>query len=543
MQMKQNRRVMEQMMRKHPVGIQTFERLIKDGFIYVDKTDLVWELAHYATYIFMNRPRRFGKSLLTSTLDSYFRGDKDIFRGLKIMQLEKEWTQYPVLHLDLSVAKGQDDAEGLRETLMWMLEPLADIYGHKPTETTPGKLLTGLIHRAMEKTGKQVAVIIDEYDAPLLDVLHSQATLDAMRKVMQEFYVPLKANEAYIKFCFITGITKFSQLSIFSTINNLKNVSLLPRFATICGFTEQEVKTVFKEDIEAMAKDFKLTPEAMYAKIKFKYDGYHFACSAEAVFNPFSLLNALGDRLLKNYWFASGTPTFLIKQLQHFHTDITSLDSLDVPESAFDQPTENMKDALPLLYQSGYLTIKDYDPDTEAYYLAIPNQEVRVGYIYGLLPTYTGLNSGDVQIGFAAKFWKALKQGDIDLAMQHMQAYLAGIPYVEGFKQKLAEAKTKEGFYEYTFYLIFSMLNVYVRTQVKVAGGRVDMVIFMPDTIYVMELKIGDSARHALEQIDARGYAKPYRSDGRRVVKIGVRFDTDKHTVDEWEVETEQHAN
>ena len=543
MQRNQEYRTMEQMMRKYPVGIQTFSEIIREGYLYVDKTDLVWQLAHYAKFIFMSRPRRFGKSLLTSTLESYFRGDKDLFRGLKIMQLEKEWTQYPVLHLDLSVAKGQDNAEGLRETLMWMLEPLADIYGHKPTETTPGKLLTGLIHRAMEKTGKQVAVIIDEYDAPLLDVLHSQATLDAMRKVMQEFYVPLKANEAYIKFCFITGITKFSQLSIFSTINNLKNVSLLPRFAIICGFTEQEVKTVFKEDIEAMAKDFKLTPEAMYAKIKFKYDGYHFACSAEAVFNPFSLLNALGDRLLKNYWFASGTPTFLIKQLQHFHTDITSLDSLDVPESAFDQPTENMKDALPLLYQSGYLTIKDYDPDTEAYYLAIPNQEVRVGYIYGLLPTYTGLNSGDVQIGFAAKFWKALKQGDIDLAMQHMQAYLAGIPYVEGFKQKLAEAKTKEGFYEYTFYLIFSMLNVYVRTQVKVAGGRVDMVIFMPDTIYVMELKVGDSARHALEQIDVRGYAKPYLTDVRQVVKVGIRFDADKHTVDEWEVEIEQHTN
>ena len=524
-------------MRKYPVGIQTFSEIIKENYIYVDKTDLVWELAHYAKFIFMSRPRRFGKSLLTSTLDSYFRGDRELFEALKIMPLEKEWTKYPVFHLDLSVAKGQDNAEALRETLMWMMEPLTSVYGHKSTETTPGKLLTGLIHRAQEKTGRKVAVIIDEYDAPLLDTLHDPAALDAIRKVMQDFYVPLKANEAYIKFCFITGITKFSQLSIFSTINNLKNVSLLPRFATICGFTEHEVQTVFKEDIEAMAKDFKLTPEAMYARIKFKYDGYHFAGGAEAVFNPFSLLNALGDRMLRNYWFASGTPTFLIKQLQHFHTDITSLDSLDVPESAFDQPTENMEDALPLLYQSGYLTIKDYDPDTEAYYLAIPNQEVRVGYIYGLLPTYTGLNSSDVQIGFAAKFWKALKQGDIDLAMRHMHSYLAGIPYVEGFKEKLAEAKTKEGFYEYTFYLIFSMLNVYARTQVKVAGGRVDMVIFMPDTIYVMELKVGDTARHALEQIETRGYAKPYVSDGRRVVKVGIRFDTDKHTVDEWEVE------
>ncbi len=527
-------------MRKYPVGIQTFERIIKEGFIYVDKTDLVWQMSHYATFVFMSRPRRFGKSLLTSTLESYFKGDRELFEGLKIMELEKEWTKYPVLHLDLSVAKGQDSAEELRETLMWMMRPLAKVFGRESDETTPGKLLTGLIHRAQEKTGKQVAVIIDEYDAPLLDTLHDQATLDAMRKVMQEFYVPLKANEQYLKFCFITGITKFSQLSIFSTINNLKNVSLLPKFATICGFTEHEVQTVFKEDICEMANDFKLPPEDMYAKIKFKYDGYHFAGNAEAVFNPFSLLNALGDRLLKNYWFASGTPTFLIKQMQHFHTDITSLDSLDVPESAFDQPTENMKNALPLLYQSGYLTIKDYDPDIQSYHLAIPNQEVRVGYVNGLLPTYTGLDSGDVQLGFAAKFWKALKQGDIDLAMGHMQAYLAGIPYVEGFKQKLAEAATKEGFYEYTFYLIFSMLNVYVRTQVKVAGGRVDMVIFMPDAIYVMELKVGDTARHALEQIDARGYANPYLTDGRRVVKVGIRFDADKHTVDEWEVNTGQ---
>ena len=528
--------IMEQNMRKYPVGIQTFAELIREGYIYVDKTDLVWRLVHYGKYIFMSRPRRFGKSLLTSTLEAYFQGDKQLFEGLKIMSLEKEWTQYPVLHLDLSVAKGQDSPEGLRETLMWMMKPLTVAYGKDSDETTPGKLLTGLIHRAQEKTGRQVAVIIDEYDAPLLDVLHSQSTLDGMRKVMQEFYVPLKANERYVKFCFITGITKFSQLSIFSTINNLKNVSLLPQFSALCGFTEQEVRTVFAPDIEQMAASFKLTPEAMYAKIKLQYDGYRFAGGGEAVFNPFSLLNALGDKMLSNYWFASGTPTFLIKQMQHFHTDITSLDSLDVPETAFDQPTENMHDALPLLYQSGYLTIKDYDAEGEIYLLSIPNQEVRVGYVNGLLPTYIGLDNADVQVGFALKFWRALKQGDIDLAMRHMQAYLAGIPYVEGFKRKLAEAATKEGFYEYTFYLIFSMLNVYVRTQVKVAGGRVDMVVLMPDTIYVMELKTGDSAQHALDQIDARGYATPYRTDGRRVVEVGIRFDIDKFTVEEWKI-------
>ena len=528
--------IMEQIMRKYPVGIQTFERIIREGYVYVDKTDLVWRLAHYAPYVFMSRPRRFGKSLLTSTLEAYFQGDKQLFEGLKIMSLEKEWTQYPVLHLDLSVAKGQDSPDGLRDTLMWMMKPLAEVYGQDHDETTPGKLLTGLIHRAQEKTGRQVAVIIDEYDAPLLDVLHSQSTLDGMRKVMQEFYVPLKANERYVKFCFITGITKFSQLSIFSTINNLLNVSLDENFATLCGFTEQELRTTLWPDVERLASAIKISPEEMHARLKQQYDGYHFAGDAPEVYNPFSLLNCFVQRKLSNYWFASGTPTFLIKQMQHFHTDITSLDSLDVPETAFDQPTENMKDALPLLYQSGYLTIKDYDAEGEIYLLSIPNQEVRVGYVNGLLPTYIGLDNADVQVGFALKFWRALKQGDIDLAMRHMQAYLAGIPYVEGFKRKLAEAATKEGFYEYTFYLIFSMLNVYVRTQVKVAGGRTDMVVFMPDTIYVMELKTGDSAQHALDQIDARGYATPYRTDGRRVVEVGIRFDIDKFTVEEWKI-------
>ena len=330
----------------------------------------------------------------------------------------------------------------------------------------------------MEKTGRQVAVIIDEYDAPLLDVLHSKFTLDAMRKVMQEFYVPLKANEQYIKFCFITGITKFSQLSIFSTINNLANMSLDETFATICGFTEKELCTTLWPDVERMASVFKITPEQMHDKLKLRYDGYHFAANTPEVYNPSSLQKCFLHRKLSNYWFASGTPTFLIKQIQHFHTDITSLDSLDVPESSFDQPTENMKDALLLLYQSGYLTIKDYDPEGETYFLSIPNQEVRVGYVNGLLLTYTGLSSGDVQVGFALKFWRALKQSNIDLAMQHMLSYLAGIPYVEGFKQKLADAKTKEVLYEYTFYIIFSMLNVYARTQVKVAGERVDMVIW-----------------------------------------------------------------
>ena len=519
--------------RRYPIGIQTFSRVIREGYIYIDKTDLIWELAHYATFVFMSRPRRFGKSLLTSTLESYFKGERELFEGLKIMELEKDWEQYPVLRLDLSSAKHMTP-DKISKELELILSPYEKIYGRNPEEETPGMRLGGLIDRAYEQTGKQVAVIIDEYDAPLLDVLHEDTRLKEVREVMQEFYQRLKKQEAKIKFCFITGITKFSQLSIFSTINNLKNVTLLPRFSAICGITEQEVRRDLSDDIKAMSEVYECSPEEMFEKIKLRYDGYHFASVSEDIYNPYSLLNALGDQQLENYWFASGTPSFLIRQLLFFKTDIMSLDHLEVPSSAFDQPTENMHDALPLLYQSGYLTIKDYDRDLESYTLSLPNQEVRIGYARGLLPIYTGLNDANVQMGFAAKFWKALKQGDADKAMREMQAYLAGIPYVEGFKQKLADAATAEGFYEYTLYLVFSMLNVYVRTQVKCAGGRVDMVVWMPDAIYVLELKTNGTAEEALEQIDTKGYAIPYQTDGRKVVKIGVKFNPDTRVPENW---------
>ena len=518
--------------RKYPIGIQTFSEIIRGGYLYVDKTDLVWQLANYAKYIFLSRPRRFGKSLLTSTLESYFKGERELFEGLKIMALEQEWIQYPVIRLDISICKGKESASELRRSLMLMLSR-NEYYKGGRGEMTPGEKLMGMILRANKKMGRQVAVIIDEYDAPLLEVLHED-TLNEMRKVMQEFYEPLKANEQYIKFCFITGITKFSQLSIFSTINNLVNVTMDSKFSAICGITEEELVTALKEDTERLASIYDISYEAMHAMLKQRYDGYHFSEDSPEIYNPYSLLNAFLQRKVQNYWFATGTPTFLIRQLQHFQTDITSFDSLEVESSAFDQPTESMDDALPLLYQSGYLTIKGYDRELELYTLAIPNQEVRIGYAKGLLPAYSGLKVSQVQTGFAAKFWKALRANDIDLAMREMQAFMAGIPYVEGFKQKLAEAATKEGFYEYTLYLIFSMLNVYAKTQVRCAGGRTDMVVWMPDAIYVFELKVSGTAEEALAQIDDKGYAIPYQADGRRVVKVGVKFNPDTRVPEEW---------
>ena len=522
--------------RRYPIGIQTFSEIIRGGFTYIDKTDLVWQLTQYAKFVFMSRPRRFGKSLLTSTLESYFNGERELFEGLKIMALEKDWKQYPVFRFDFSGARHMPPEMVVKE-LERLLEPYEEVYGRNASEITPGMRFAGIVKRAYEKTGRQVAVIVDEYDAPLLDVLHEDDSLKQMREVMQEFYQRLKMLEPYIKFCFITGITKFSQLSIFSTLNNMVNVTLNPSFSAICGITEEELTTVLSEDIRDMATEYECTPDEMHSKIKNHYDGYHFSEKSDDIYNPFSLLTAFMQRKIGNYWFDTGTPTYLIRQLQLFSADITEMDDIEVPASAFDLPTEAMHDALPLLYQSGYITIKGYNRDEGIYTLSMPNQEVRSGYAEGLLPVFTGLKSKDVQTGFALKFWKALKKNDIELAMREMQSYLAGIPYIEGFKQKLAEAATAEGFYEYTLYLIFSMLNVYVQTQVKFAGGRSDMIVWMPDVIYIFEFKTAGSANKALEQINSKGYAKPFETSNRKVIKVGVNFDVKTRTIEDWQIE------
>ena len=522
--------------RRYPVGIQTFSEIINKGYLYIDKTDLMWKMQRLSKFIFLSRPRRFGKSLLTTTLCSFFRGERELFEGLKVMALEKEWKRYPVLHIDVSMAKGKTDADALRRALMLQLDPLTEVYGTNPKENTPGEVFDGLIRRAHQQTGEQVVVVIDEYDAPLLDVLHEEETLPAFRRVMQEFYQCLKAREAMIRFCFITGITKFSQLSIFSTLNNLTNISLDTDFAAICGITGEEIDEQMQPDVARLAERYKCSPVEMRQMLRDTYDGYRFAGESPDIYNPFSLMKAFNQRELRNFWFESGTPSYLMRQMHRFQTDITKLDDLEVPASAFDQPTENMMDALPLLYQSGYMTIKDYDFFGNIYTLGIPNKEVRVGFTEGLLPTVAGIRGSDVQAGFAVRFWRALRVKDTDLALRELQAYLEGLPYVEGFKKKLEEVTVAEGFYEWTFYLIFSMLNVYVQTQVKCARGRADMVVFMPDTIYVMELKLNGTAQDALDQINDKGYALRYATDPRLVVKVGMGFSIEKRALTEYKI-------
>ena len=403
-------------------------------------------------FVFLSRPRRFGKSLLTTTLDSYFKGQKELFEGLKIMDLETEWEQYPVIHVDLSGArrKSADRLQVNADVVLMKLAIMRENMGKDEKENSPGMLLSGLIRRAYEQTGSQVVVVIDEYDAPLLEVLHEDERLDGYRRVLQEFYQPLKACEAMIRFCFITGITKFSQLSIFSTINNLTNISMDSKYAAICGITDQELTADMAPDIAMLAEEYECTPEQMHAKLKLQYDGYRFAKKSPDIYNPFSLLKCFNQRNIANYWFESGTPTFLIRQMQHYRTDITAMDRIEEPSSSFDRPTEAMTTALPLLYQSGYLTIKDYDRESDS----IPCHSQQRGphrlHRRADSPPTSGLETANVQDGFALKFWQALKKNDIDLAMEEMKAFFAGIPYVEGFKQKLAEVKNYEGFYEWS---------------------------------------------------------------------------------------------
>ncbi|MBO4907113.1 MAG: ATP-binding protein [Bacteroidaceae bacterium] len=526
---------MFQLKRRYPVGIQTFSEIINRGCVYVDKTDLMWQVQDAAKYIFLSRPRRFGKSLLTTTFKSFFEGRRDLFEGLKVMELETEWMEYPVIHLDLSMAKGANTVEQLKDNLYFLLEPYVKVY-NTDKAASPGKQLTAVLRAAHGQEGKQVVLLIDEYDAPLLDVLHTDEQLAAFRHVMQEFYQTLKASEAMIRFCFITGITRFSQVSIFSTLNNLMNITMYRKYANICGITETELHEQLGEDVALLAEENNCTVDDMYQRLRQHYDGYHFTENSEGLYNPYSLFNAFMEGRIKNYWFESGTPTYLIEQLKHFKTDITTLDDFEVPDSSLQRPTQTLMSALPLLFQAGYLTIKGYDPETYIYNVAIPNQEVRIGLTEALLPAYSGLNVEDVQDGFAARFWRSLKRNDLDLALREMQAYIAGLPYIEGFKKKLDDVAKAEGFYEWTFYLIFSMLNAYVRTQVKTIRGRADVVVRMPDATYVFELKINGTAHEALQQINSQGYAIPYQTDGLPIYKVGIRFSTETLSIEEWEI-------
>ena len=521
---------MAKIVNKYPVGIQTFSKIREKGYLYIDKTQYIADFREkQMSYVFLSRPRRFGKSLFASTLQAYFEGRKELFEGLAIADYEKEWVKHPVLHFDLSGAKHMG-VEQLERYLADMLEEQETLWGYKTHQVDANLRLKDLVKKAYEQTGEKVVVIIDEYDAPLLDVVHEKENLQLLRRIMQNFYSPLKMLDPYLEFCFITGITKFSQLSIFSELNNLDNISMFDQYSAICGISMTELTTQMKLDVEALGEALGMTYEECLKELTRFYDGYHFSKKSEDVFNPFSLVKALNACDIAPYWFGSGTPSFLLKLLDKYHVNLASLEGQEAVLNSFDQSTEEMTDALPLLYQSGYLTIKKYDPMFREYTLGIPNKEVRDGLLNSLIPHYVNPRRSDND-AFLLGFCKAVYRNDIEAALEHMRTYMATIPYdLENHSEK---------HYQTIFYLMFSFLNIYIRTEVKSAIGRADAVMHMPDTIYVFELKVDKSAEEALAQIDEKGYMLPYHAEGKRLVKVGISFDSTQRTISDWKIKKE----
>ncbi len=517
----------------YPIGIQTFGEIRKNDLLYIDKTEYIYRMAHSGgKHFFLGRPRRFGKSLLVSTMQSYFEGKKELFEGLAIEKLEKDWTDYPVLHFDLSGGKHMEK-EQLERYLADILAEQEEKFGYKSDKIDANLRLKDLIMTAYEKTGKQVVILIDEYDAPLLDVAHEESQMEVLRNIMRNFFSPLKARESYLRFVFLTGITKFSQLSIFSELNNITNISMNKDYAGICGITKEELLTEMSEDIDMLAKEQELTREETINRLKEHYDGYHFTAKSPDVFNPYSLLNCFAEREFGAYWFSSGTPTYLINMLRKFDVLPTDIAPIEAQASAFDAPTEKMKTITPLLYQSGYVTIKDYDEDTTLYTLDIPNKEIKVGLYDNLLPNYLDgrlAERGDVAI---ARMGSLIRKNNMDGALQLLQDFLGTVPY--------CNVTNHEGHYQQMLFIIFTLLtNFVVDVEVHTPKGRVDIVLLTRTDLYIIELKLNKDAQTAMRQINLKSYAQRFALSGKPITKVGINFDSTQGNITDWAVEEEK---
>ena len=514
-------------LKRLPTGIQTFEKIIEEGYLYIDKTEQIYQLVHSNNYVFLSRPRRFGKSTLCSTMKSYFEGRRDLFRGLAMEQLETEWRQHPVLLISLASIKA-GTTEDFNARIDLQLSDYEEQYGLTKPSDTPGARLQNLIKKLPEKTGEKCVVIIDEYDAPLLTVLHEPEQLKEMRTNVRSLFSCLKDCDPWLRFVFITGITKFSQVSIFSELNNLDKITMLPQFSTLCGITQEELETQMLPWVEHLAGNLGLSIEDTLKRLKRNYDGYHFAKDLKDIYNPYSLLQALKWSELKDYWFDTGTPSSLLNMLEKFGTRVTELDDgCTCEEKEFDAPTEKMTSPMPFFYQSGYLTIKGYDPDTESYTLRYPNREVRNGMLFALIPYYVEQNTINTN-SVVANVYRAIRRDDLNEAFETLKVYLAGIPY--------AENANSEGHYQTMLYVVFSLLGRFVQMEVRTAKGRIDMVLQTAADLYVMELKIDRPASEALAQIDQKGYLLPYVNEGLRLHKVGISFSTTERTLSGWEI-------
>lgn len=515
----------------YPVDTAVFEDIRESGKVYVDKTEKIYDLVSHFKYIFLARPRRFGKSLMCYTLKSYFQGKKHLFEGLKIAEYEQNWHEYPVFHFIMSGLKNCSVSEA-RSKLETFLGDFEVIYGRNETECTPGTRLRGLIHRAYAKTGRKAVVLIDEYDSPILRRLQDQE----MRNLLREFYQVLKDEDEYLQFVFITGVTKFSQLSIFSELNNLNQISMLDEFSGICGITQDELNTTLRPCVEDFANRLEVTTEEAYDALKKHYDGYHFSPNSEDIYAPFSLLRALNDGNLSEYWFDSATSSSLLEFLKDFPIkDAINCDGQRVKLNEFNIPCEDATTPLPLLYQSGYLSIKDYDKRRNTYTLQYPNLEVRSGMVNCLMPIVLKRPVSENN-SLSTAMTDAMFDGNLSKMLLTLRAYIAGIPYDVITKEEWEDKAKSEAFYEMLFYFVFSMLNDTIECEHKSIRGRSDVVIKTDSNIFVLELKVDGNVKDALQQIDAQDYAVQWSAGNRKVTKAGVNISSKMRNICQWRI-------
>jgi len=530
--------------RKLPVGIQSFEKLRRDGYIYVDKTAFVWNLVQGSNPYFLSRPRRFGKSLFLSTLAAYFLGQKELFKGLYVEQAEEAqaaqegraaWQKYPVFYLDFNTGQ-YELSDALDESLRYFLTKEEKKYNLQNNGLSHAKRFTSLIQAAYEQTGKQVVILVDEYDKPLLQTMSVNEELNEQyRNMLKAFYSVIKTCDEYIRFAFLTGVTKFSKVSIFSDLNNLRDISLEKQYAGICGITEAELKDNFQPEIQSLADEQELSYDQILAALQQWYDGYLFHPAGKGMYNPYSVLNAFAKKEIKSYWFETGTPTFLVNYLKDAHYFIPDLDgNVELDEDGLQTYRAVAQEPFPILFQAGYLTIKEYIKDLRLYRLGFPNNEVRYGFLHNLLPAYSSVPFGQTGVS-VARFVQDIRGGKVDSFMERMRAIISGIPYDNFSKKKL---KLREQNYQTAVYLIFRLMGQFVQTEVHCSTGRADCVVQTADSIYIFEFKLtgNGTAEDAIAQIRKQNYAAQYRAEGKKIVLIGSSFDEQTRTIKDWSV-------
>lgn len=509
---------------KLPIGIQDFESLRKDGYLYVDKTRMVYKLVNDGRYYFLSRPRRFGKSLLISTIKAYFQGKKDLFKGLAIEQLEKEWTEHPVMHLDLNTEK-YDNSLSLERKLDAQLKLWEMQYPTGFEAYSLGTRFERIIESAYNKTGQRVVILVDEYDKPMLQAIGNEELQEQFRSTLKGFYGALKSMDGCIKFAMLTGVTKFGKVSVFSDLNHLDDISMTLPYYDICGVTEEELLSCFRPSIEVLAASQNQTVEETIETLRERYDGYHFLENAKGVYNPFSLLNTLNKQKYGSYWFETGTPTYLVNLLQMHDYNLEQMSHVETDEDILNSVDSNSTDPIPVIYQSGYLTIKDFDPEFHVYTLGFPNKEVEEGFTKFLLPCYTSRRKG--QTAFDVKnFVLDVRNGNTEQFLKRLRSLFADTPY--------ELVKNLENHYQNVLWLLFKLLGFYVQAEYHTSEGRIDLVLQSPQFCYVMEFKLDGTAEEALAQIEDKHYTLPFDTSGRQIIRIGMNFDSSTRNIEKW---------